>query len=316
MTLTNPDITLQSYASRWLLTYADNLKPATVKAYRESLTNHILPFLADVPLSGIKRRMAIDLIVELRRKGLSANSIRLVHATLRVILNGAVDEGILPVNPASKPGRLLRGPIPAGMIVTPLTQQELSLFLNTIKDRFTCYYPLFLTLARTGLRFGEALGLLWQDIDFEKRLIHVRRTLGMGGIEAPKNGKTRNVDMSQQLGAVLRRHLMLTREEVLKNSCSEFPPWVFCNTVGTPLDPNNVRERIFYKAIEASGLRKFRIHDLRHTYASLLIQNGESLAYVKDQLGHHSIQITVDTYGHLVCGANRQAVDRLDDQNW
>ena len=70
---------------------------------------------------------------------------------------------------------------------------------------------------------------------------------------------------------------------------------------------------MFYKALAKAGLRRVRIHDLRHTFASLLIQNGESLAYVKDQLGHHSIQITVDIYGHLVPGANREAVARLDD---
>lgn len=89
--------------------------------------------------------------------------------------------------------------------------------------------------------------------------------------------------------------------------------WVFTTPQGTQLDPNNLRKRVFYCALAMAGLRRGRFHDLRHTYASLLIQQGESLAYVKDQLGHHSIQITVDTYGHLVPCGNRQAVDRLDD---
>jgi integrase len=75
----------------------------------------------------------------------------------------------------------------------------------------------------------------------------------------------------------------------------------------------NLRPRVFHAALEKAGLRRIRIHDLRHTFASLLLQNGESIVYVKDQLGHGSISITVDTYGHLVPGANRQAVDRLDD---
>jgi integrase len=79
------------------------------------------------------------------------------------------------------------------------------------------------------------------------------------------------------------------------------------------LDGDHVRNRGFYLILKKSGLRRIRVHDLRHAFASLLIQNGESLAYVKEQLGHHSIQITVDTYGHLVPGGNRQAVDRLDD---
>lgn len=79
------------------------------------------------------------------------------------------------------------------------------------------------------------------------------------------------------------------------------------------IDGDNLRRRVFWTALAKAGLRRIRIHDLRHIFASILIQNGESLVYVKEQMGHHSIQITVDTYGHLVPGANRQAVDRLDD---
>lgn len=79
------------------------------------------------------------------------------------------------------------------------------------------------------------------------------------------------------------------------------------------VDGDNLRHRVHRGILKKVGLRHVRLHDLRHSYASLLIQNGESLPYVKEQLGHHSIQITVDTYGHLVPGGNRAAVDRLDD---
>ena len=163
------------------------------------------------------------------------------------------------------------------------------------------------------MRLGEALALQWLDIDFERSLIEVQRTLSAGRIELPKNGKRRLVDMSLQLVAVLGEHLQTKQGEVLRANWKEFSGWVFTNTVGGPLDHNNLRERVFYPALDQAGVRKVRIHDLRHTYASLLIQNGESLAYIRDQLGHHSIQMTGDTYGHLTCGSNRKAVDRLDD---
>jgi integrase len=91
------------------------------------------------------------------------------------------------------------------------------------------------------------------------------------------------------------------------------PPWVFVSDTGGMLDGDNVRRRVHCAILQKAGLRSVRLHDLRHTFASLLIQQGESLVYVRDQLGHHSIQMTVDTYGHLVPGGNRQAVDRLDD---
>ena len=79
------------------------------------------------------------------------------------------------------------------------------------------------------------------------------------------------------------------------------------------MDGDNLRHRVFYKALAKAGLRRVRFHDLRHTFASLLITQGESLACVRDQLGHASIQLTVDTYGQLIPGTNRQPVDRLDD---
>ena len=88
--------------------------------------------------------------------------------------------------------------------------------------------------------------------------------------------------------------------------------WIFTDNKGDRLDTHDVR-RLFYRALNLAGIRRIRFHDLRHSFASLLLQQGESLVYVKDQLGHSSIRITVDTYGHLVPGSNRQAVDRLDD---
>jgi integrase len=103
-------------------------------------------------------------------------------------------------------------------------------------------------------------------------------------------------------------------EEKLKNGWKEMPEWVFVSQKGTPLIEGHWRERIFNKALEKAKLRKIRVHDLRHGYASQLIKSGESLAYIRDQLGHHSIKVTVDIYGHLVSGANKSAVDGLDDE--
>jgi integrase len=88
--------------------------------------------------------------------------------------------------------------------------------------------------------------------------------------------------------------------------------WLFQSPVGTQIDPSNLR-KLFNRLLTEAELRRVRFHDLRHTFASLLLQNGESLVYVKDQMGHSSINVTVDIYGHLVPGGNRQAVDKLDD---
>jgi len=102
-------------------------------------------------------------------------------------------------------------------------------------------------------------------------------------------------------------------DELLTAGINKLSPeeWIFRNSRGNPPDMQNFKNRVFLKLLEKAGLRRIRFHDLRHTYASLLIQNGESLVYVKEQLGHSSIKITVDVYGHLVPGSNRQAVNRL-----
>jgi len=117
--------------------------------------------------------------------------------------------------------------------------------------------------------------------------------------------------MSARLAVSLTQHLVDQELEALGKDRSK-PEWVFCNEMGFMLDADNLRHRVFYKLLEKTGLRRIRLHDLRHTFATRLLMNGESAAYVKEQMGHSSIQVTVDLYCHWIPGSNRQAVDRLD----
>jgi integrase len=197
--------------------------------------------------------------------------------------------------------------------VNALTRDEARTFLEVVGEHYPHYYPFFLCALRTGMRLGELLALEWGDIDFRGGFIEVRRAHVKGQITTPKNGKTRRVDMSPQLAETLKDLLPESKREAWARGWGEVLGLVFVNGGGKVVDHANLRTRVFWPALATAGLRRIRLHDLRHTFASLLIQNGESLAYVRDQLGHHSIQITVDTYGHLVPGANRQAVAKLDD---
>jgi integrase len=119
--------------------------------------------------------------------------------------------------------------------------------------------------------------------------------------------------MSQQLSSTLKALSMQRKEETLRKGWGEVPEWVFVNEEGRPLDDCNVRKRIFYRCLEKAGLRRLRFHDLRHTFASLLIAQNESPKKIQVLLGHQSIKITMDTYGHLYPEENRKAVDTLDD---
>jgi integrase len=131
-------------------------------------------------------------------------------------------------------------------------------------------------------------------------------------VTTPKSGESRRVDMSRELMQTLKDLHTERQIEAAARGWTETPAWVFCSEVGGLLHPHNIRDRVFYGLLTKAGLRKVRFHDLRHTFASLLLQNGESIVYVKEQMGHSSIQITVDLYGHLIPGGNKQAVDRLD----
>jgi integrase len=112
---------------------------------------------------------------------------------------------------------------------------------------------------------------------------------------------------------VLRKTRTEKQEGHAPPRMGDAPAWIFISEEGNPLNPDNFRHRVWAKLLSKAGMRQIRIHDLRHSYASLLIAQGESLAYVKEQMGHHSIQVTVDTYGHLVPGGDKAAVDRLND---
>jgi len=172
-------------------------------------------------------------------------------------------------------------------------------------------YPLFLCVARTGLRQGELLALQWDDVNLAGRFLEVRRNFTHGRLTTPKSGESRRVDLSRELTATLEA-LQLDRQlEAAARGEKATPPWVFCDRQGKPLHQNWVRLQ-FFRLLKGAGVRQVRFHDLRHTFASLLLQNGESPVYVKDQMDHCSIQVTVDLYGHLIPGGNTQAVDRLD----
>lgn len=305
--------TFGDYAKTWLLvTVPATCKPSTAIDYNHFLSNHAMPELENVLVSDINRLRIKKLLMEKANSGLSASSINQIKSVISGVLNLAVDDEILSSNPAHRLGKVVKAKnIQDG--IAPFSRDELALLLKTFREEFPKDYPLALTLARTGMRYGEALALQWGDMDFHNRLIRIQRNFTKGNILTPKSGKGRSVDMSKQLKSALLELRHKRKLETVRKGWGKVPEWVFVNETGNPLDPNNWRRRVFYRALEKAEIRKIRIHDLRHTYASLLIQAGESLAYVRDQLGHHSIRVTVDIYGHLTPGGNKDAVDRLDD---
>ena len=304
-----------AYFRNWLDTYVKaHCKERTYEVYETALRIHLLPRFAQKDISEITREEVKKLAYELLARGKKRYTVKGVLTPLCEMFNHAVEDGHLTVNPALR--ILRRNRTEEGKQqehIHPLTRAEVGLLLDTCQQHFPAHYPLILLLVRTGLRIGEALALQWGDSDFAGRFAEIHRTWSNGRLTTPKGNRKRRVDLSLHLTETLKALLLERKKETLRKGWGEVPEWVFISREGTRLSRGNLYTWVWVKLLAKAGLRSLRIHDLRHTYASLLIQQGAPLAYVKDQMGHSSIQITVDTYGHLVPGGNRSEVDRLDD---
>jgi integrase len=309
--------TFAQYSERWVLeTIAPHRKPRTEEFYRRVLALHLVPVLGRLLLSEITREQVRALIASKSASGLSRLTVRNIVATLRAVLNQAVEDGALAVNPAIRFGRHLQHRHDPRARVTALTEGEVALVIDAADRLYRDYAELVALLFFTGLREGEALGLQWGDLDAAGGFLEVRRTVdvrpGRFLIGTPKSGKARRVDVPDSLMRALVAAKSLREAEAAVDGYVP-SPWLFpaLTDRSKPLNASWLRRHVWYPLLAKAGLRRIRVHDARHTYASLLLQAGEPIAYVKDQLGHSSIQVTVDVYGHLIPGANRGEVNRL-----
>jgi integrase len=310
-----------AFADRWLADYARvECKTSTADGYEGVLRQYLRPRFATKRLNEIRRDDVKALINELVTKDLSRNTVRNALCVIRGIFNDAIEAGIVEVNPASRLGRFTRTAKTAEVKGISLTPVEAQQFLQAAKEICPEYHPLFLLALRAGLRRGELVAVQWGDFQFgkdeqdENRFILVEHNYVRREHTTTKSKKSRRVDMSRELRRVLielRDQRLL--EAFLKGKEDISHELVFRSPDGAILDPDNLYYRYFQPVLAKAGLRKIRLHDLRHTFGSLLIQSGASIVYVKEQMGHSSIQVTVDIYGHLIPGANVSFVDKLDE---
>jgi integrase len=299
----------------WLDTYVKaHCKERTYELYEAGFRLYLRPAFGQKDITAITREEVKRLAYGLLAQGKSRLTAKGVLTPLSGMFSMAVEDGHVTSNPAFrilKRSRAAEGKQQERL--QPLTREEVSLLLEACRAYYPGHYALVLLLVRAGLRIGEALALRWGDVDFNGRFAEVRQTWSNGRLTITKGNRRRRVDLSLHLTETLKALLVERKKETLRKGWGEVPEWVSTSQRGTRLTRGNFYDWVWVKLLRKAGLRQVRIHDLRHTYASLLIQNGAPLAYVKDQLGHSSIQITVDTYGHLVPGGNRSEVDRLDD---
>lgn len=311
-------VNLKTFAARWLANIAPDLKPRTVSSYKQLLDLHVLPTLGARKLRDLNRSDVRRLLNEKRTAGgLGKNSCRLIRAVISALYADAIEEGLVAANPAAAIARRRAGKRADSITlnerakaIRPFGESELSAFLKTAEADAEAY-PLFLLLARAGLRPGEAFALKWSDLDFTRREILVERALSRGKIGTTKTGSVRRADMSQELAGILKALLVHRERQTLQNGWRENPDWVFVNRAGKPLDESRVRKQ-FARAMKAAQLSGHRVYDLRHSYATLLLEHGAPITYVAAQLGHAKPTTTLQWYAHWLPRDDKAFVDSLD----
>lgn len=329
-------ITLKEYARRWLAVNGPHWRPITAEKYKRALENHIYPTLGNIALQDVTREMVRDLLATKRAGGLKINTLNNAIVTpLRAMFNHAVDDGKVAANPATRHMRHIRKTTPGDARKADfLTDREMSVLLAKADKHYPQHADFFHVLAGTGLREGESCGLQWGDFDFHGGFLMVNRSViyrpdpkqrgnkkikrpdrkPILHIGAPKSGESGRVDIGPKLSSRLQARRDVMAAEAAMNS-REPSPWVF-PALGDPTKPLNAKslQNAWTRLLTLAGLRHIRIHDVRHSYASSLLQAGESIQYVKQQLRHSTIKLTVDLYGHLIPSANRAAIAKLEER--
>lgn len=300
--------TIGEWVERWL---EGDVKPNqsenTFVLYEGMWRVHAAPVLASRSLEKFDIEDVSSLYAHLRQKGASPSIVKNVAKVLARALNVAIRRRIFhKVNPFS----LVEQPRYEPKEVRALDVEEARRFLHAAHDdRFEALWIILLT---AGLRIGEVQALEWRDIDFKSRSLSVRQSLIEinGYVKYSKTktkGSRRRIDLGDLAIAALKRRLAAHDQELHGS------PLVFCTENGTPMRRSNLRRSHLFPILKGAGLGHLTIHGLRHTMTTLGMSEGVSPKVLAERLGHSTVRLTQDRYGHVLPGMQRDAADQLDD---
>ena len=310
---------LGEYLRSWLVDYCrPNLSPRTQELYSYICEKHLIPTLGNVSLTELKPQHLQHLYSEKLSSGLSNRTVQIIHITLHKALKNAVKSGLLVRNVAEA----VDTPKIQRHEMHVMSETDLHIFLEMARN--TKYYPLFYAALFTGMRRSELLALRWQDVDLLLCQLSVTRSMqylhnaepeGRITFKEPKTPKSRRlIALSPSTVSVLNEHREV--QSKLRQSLGLTPlsdnDLVFSHFDGKPLLPNSVTHA-WIKLVRRCGLKGIRLHDARHTHASLMLKQGIHPKIVQERLGHSSIQITLDTYSHVAPGLQQAAANKFDD---
>jgi integrase len=318
-------LTLDGFFETWLeTTVRVNARPATYEHHARIAHNHVLPTLGRLRLVDLTPAHVQTLYAAKFDAGYALSTRRHIHVTLGKALKQAVRWRYLTASPAAGTevpkgdAALLNYEDLPDPDMGILDERQAKRFLETSREHDPRHWALYVLALATGMRQGEILGLPWARLDLGRRLVRVRQTLVIvkGGFEfgRPKTkAGRRDVELRSEAVEALRLHRKLQLEERMRlGGAPENHGLVFSSTAGTPIRRQNLHRRSFKPLLEEAGLPDIRFHDLRHTFTSIALGRGANINTVSKMLGHSSVKVTLDVYGHLMPGMQSEALGHLD----
>ena len=305
--------TVGSWLEVWMENYAKiKLRPSTFKTSQGFLKNHINPQIGGIPLADLTsldlQRFYKHLLdggrvdrIEAKKKpkGLAPKTVRNIHQMIGSAYNLAMEQKLVTRNPTQ--GCAL--PKVEHKEMKTLTADQLSAFFQEARD--SGVYELYYLDLATGLRRGELLGLKWTDVDLNRGVLKIQRAISRQNgkvVEAPL--KTKNAYRTLPLSADAISVLKMQKCRVGNSE------WVFPSPTGGPMSPDSVLHML-QRVLKRAGLPRIRFHDLRHTFATMALQNGVDVKTVSSMLGHYSAGFTLDTYAHVTTDAQLKAAQTM-----
>ena len=279
------------------------LKPSTVRGYKDHFKLHLKDFFGEIKLVDITPVIINRFMEQKIKSGLSNKTVNHLLTTLGTAFNWAINNNYMMYNPVSRVKKLKV----QQKEIEFLTEEEIKKVLEVAETEYPDFYPILITTIYSGMRRGEILGLTWDCINFDKSIIKVRKSLYKGTLSTPKTDcSIRDIQVPSKLIQVLKQYKKFAVE-------NEFN-LVFTQKNGKPIDADNLMNRRYRKILKLAGVKQIRFHDLRHTYASLLISKDLNFKYIQKQMGHSSFEVTMNTYAHLmpeVYEKSKMAIDNL-----
>lgn len=303
-------MTVGQYLQHWLdSAAAHTVRPVTLAVYRQYVRLYADPWIGHIPLSKLQPLQLQQLYTERLQAGLSRRTVQYVHAILRRSFNQAVKWGMIPRNPTAA----VDAPRPTRREMQVLTPQQVEQLVQTMTG--DPYFALYYLAIATGCRRGELVALRWADVDWRRPSITINRTAeevkGKAVFTEPKTARSKRlIPLPEEAVSALAEHKR-QQDQAREDPDYEDHDLVFCQPNGQPLRPGYVTEH-FLTFLRRAQLPRIRLHDLRHTHATMLLAAGVHPKIVSERLGHSTISLTLDTYSHVLPTMQDEVTRKLD----